>query len=449
MQPPENSPINISVARPLPMQQPSFQHGLFNENLGNQKDIQQYPVWSNRSLERDLKTEIPNTFNSWNPWMKMKETNIPTTSQTTHPYSWFTKQPRRSEYANTITNMPADGTKQPSSVLTREQQLEIDRQIAYRLQEIELLAYRQKVIHLLKHRRVVANMIKRMLQHIHFRDSKISNEKRYPFMWGPPNISQPDNNRNGKGNLPPVGSTSHQQIRHQNRHYQNGAGLPYEQWQRDPAFVGSSNHQREHEPNRLWNQEPGESAFVQSHGQHQRVQQELQQQHTTPLARKPKRGQQNQRQNQRQTQHNWDHQVPSYNPKGYHNGQMQNVDPHHQPRQNNYGEYNPRQHHQHHQHQNFDFHNHRQFNQPWTSTPRDQNSRYNTPRSQSLFGETATNNSLLNILDTQCKVQQETTQALSTIIKLQDTWANDAFLSDLHSFNGKPDEFLKWISAIE
>ena len=243
----------------------------------------------------------------------------------------------------------------------------------------------------------------------------------------------------------PVGSTSHQQIRHQNRHYQNGAGLPYEQWQRDPAFVGSSNHQRELEPNRLWNQEPGESTFVQSHGQHQRVQ-ELQQQHTTPLTRKPKKGQRNQRQNQRQTQHNWDPQVPSYNPKGYHNRQMQNVDPHQQPQQNNYGEYNPRQYHQ---HQNFDFHNHRQVNRPWTSTPRDQNSRYNTPRSQSLFGETATNNSLLNILDTQCKVQQETTQALSTIIKLQDTRANDAFLSDLHSFNGKPDEFLKWIAAIE
>ena len=83
-----------------------------------------------------------------------------------------------------------------------------------------------------------------------------------------------------------------------------------------------------------------------------------------------------------------------------------------------YGQYNPPQHSQ---HQNFDFHNHRQSNQPWTSTPRDQNSRYNAPRSQSLFGENTTNNSLLNILDTQCKVQQETTQALSTIIKLQDT----------------------------
>ena len=70
--------------------------------------------------------------------MKIKETNIPATGKTTHPYSWFTRQPRPSEYANTITKMPINGTKQPSSVLTREQQLEIDRQIAYRLQEIEV-----------------------------------------------------------------------------------------------------------------------------------------------------------------------------------------------------------------------------------------------------------------------------------------------------------------------
>ena len=34
--------------------------------------------------------------------------------------------------------MPVDGTRQPCSVLTQEQQLEIDRQIAYRLQEIKV-----------------------------------------------------------------------------------------------------------------------------------------------------------------------------------------------------------------------------------------------------------------------------------------------------------------------
>ena len=264
-------------------------------------------------------------------------------------------------------------------------------------------------------------------------------------MWGSPSISQPDNNRNGKGNLPlwdpPAINKSGTRIdiikMVLDYHMSSGRGILL-LW--DPLTTKESLNQTDFG---IKNQ--GNLHFVQSHGQHQRVQ-ELQQQHTTPLTRKPQKGQRNQRQNQRQTQHNWDPQVPSYNPKGYHNRQMRNVDPHQQPQQNNYGEYNPRQYHQ---HQNFDFHNHRQVNRPWTSTPRDQNSRYNTPRSQSLFGETATNNSLLNILDTQCKVQQETTQALSTIIKLQDTRANDAFLSDLHSFNGKPDEFLKWIAAIE
>ena len=59
------------------------------------------------------------------------------------------------------------------------------------------------------------------------------------------------------------------------------------------------------------------------------------------------------------------------------------------------------------------------------------------------------NNSLLNILDTQCKVQQETTQALSTIIRLQDTRANDAFLTDLPTFCGNPEEFLDWILKVE
>ena len=68
---------------------------------------------------------------------------------------------------------------------------------------------------------------------------------------------------------------------------------------------------------------------------------------------------------------------------------------------------------------------------------------------QQSFGDSMMNTSLLNILDKQSQVQQDTTQALSSIIKLQDTRANDAFLSDLHSFNGKPDEFLKWIAAIE
>ena len=125
VQPPGNSPNNMPVARPLPIQQTSpSQHGLFNRNLGNQEDVdlQQYPVWSSRYPRHDLRTDIPNTFNSWNPY----------------PYSWYTNQPGPHQHWNDIPNMRVDGTRQPSSVLTQEQQLEIDRQIAYRLQEIEV-----------------------------------------------------------------------------------------------------------------------------------------------------------------------------------------------------------------------------------------------------------------------------------------------------------------------
>ena len=67
MQPPGNSPNNMPVARPLPIQQTSsFQHGLFNGNLENQEDVdlQHYPVWSSRYPRQDLRTDVPNTFNS-------------------------------------------------------------------------------------------------------------------------------------------------------------------------------------------------------------------------------------------------------------------------------------------------------------------------------------------------------------------------------------------------
>ena len=132
--------------------------------------------------------------------------------------------------------------------------------------------------------------------------------------------------------------------------------------------------------------------------------------------------------------------MPPYGQQAYYTGQTRTSEPHRQSQQNNHRQYNSK---------NFDHPKQRQFNQPWTSTPRDRNSRYNSPKSQTWFGDNSANNTLVNLLDTQCKVQQETTQALSTIIKLQDTRANDAFLTDLHSFNGKPDEFLKWIAAIE
>ena len=270
---------------------------------------------------------------------------------------------------------------------------------------------------------------------------KRKQEKRKPTHVGFPHHQLPRQQQEWQGEPTPVGSSSHHHVGKHDRHHQDHTGLPNEQWQRDPAVVGSSNHQREIKPSRPWNQQVGESAFVESPYQHHKTLHELQLQHMTPLSHKPKRNKRNQIHNRRQTQHNWDPQMPSYNPQGYHKGQMRTFESHHQPQQKNYSQFN--------QHQNFAFHNHRQLNQPWTSTPRDQNSRYSGPRSQSLFGDNTTNNSILNILDTQCKVQQEITQALSTIIKLQDTRANDAFLSDLHSFNGKPDEFLKWIAAIE
>ena len=82
-------------------------------------------------------------------------------------------------------------------------------------------------MHLLKHRRVVANMIKRMSQQIHFRDSKISNKKKEPIHVGFSQYQSTRQQQEWQREPTPVGSTSHQQVRYQNRHYQNGAGLPY------------------------------------------------------------------------------------------------------------------------------------------------------------------------------------------------------------------------------
>ena len=53
------------------------------------------------------------------------------------------------------------------------------------------------------------------------------------------------------------------------------------------------------------------------------------------------------------------------------------------------------------------------------------------------------------MLDTQCKVQQDTTEALTKIIELQDTRAIDMYVSDLPKFSGEPQAFLDWIVKIE
>ena len=90
--------------------------------------------------------------------------------------------------------------------------------------------------------------------------------------------------------------------------------------------------------------------------------------------------------------------------------------------------------------------------QKWTSTVRDYrdnptfgtrpdrrgNQRYGDPTT----GDTSFNNSLLNLLDSQHKVQHDTTQALEKIISLQDTRANDMFLSNLLMYTGIPNNFL-------
>ena len=247
----------------------------------------------------------------------------------------------------------------------------------------------------------------------------------------------------------------------------------------------------------------GESASVESPGRHQsaqqidRNQQILQQQ--TPLTRKSKSAQQDRCHTLRQTQLHWDPQLPQHYQPSNRTNQSAQVDQHHvssvsrqtqphwdpqlrqqyqphssadqwafsqppsqiqhsQQRYNANQRYPPsqqdtsgqyRQYGQTRQHHS-DQRNSRRLNQQWTSTPRDPSQRsHNFPNMQQSFGDSMMNTSLLNILDKQSQVQQDTTQALSSIIKLQDTRANDAFLSDLHSFNSKPDEFLKWIAAIE
>ena len=59
------------------------------------------------------------------------------------------------------------------------------------------------------------------------------------------------------------------------------------------------------------------------------------------------------------------------------------------------------------------------------------------------------NNSLVTLLDNQCRIQQDTTHALSKIIELQDTKSNDVYINDLPKFSGEPQQFLDWILKVE
>ena len=93
----------------------------------------------------------------------------------------------------------------------------------------------------------------------------------------------------------------------------------------------------------------------------------------------------------------------------------------------------------------------------WSSTPWDQTNRQNYwqdfRNNQSAHFNTSSdvtfNNSILNLLDSQWKVQEDTTQALSKITELQDNWTNDMFVTDIPTFRGVPKSFLDWILKVE
>ena len=339
VQPRKNIPTITPISQPKPIQPATTL-----SNRGYQNAIPQYPNWSHGSPQPNPEAQIPYTFQPWNLWHR---------------------------------------ENQPQSVLTHAQQVEIDRQIAQRLQEIEVARANSQ-------------------QHVPMSTKDIG--------------SQYDQNEID-ANVPQGSPPNQSQPRPTQQRQQN----------RQPdKFPNHSDHQKIYRHNR----QSRESIGVKSQDQKARPQPQAQQRQATPLSHKQNRGQ-----TQRQSQHHWD--------THHFADQRHPTQQHYRPRHTSYDQHNTQQQSYSHRSDN------RKPPQPWTSTPRDQYSGYNNPGSRSLFGETTTNNSLLNILDTQCRVQQETTQALSSIIKLQDTRANDAFLTDLHSFTGKPDEFLKWIAAIE
>ena len=85
--------------------------------------------------------------------------------------------------------------------------------------------------------------------------------------------------------------------------------------------------------------------------------------------------------------------------------------------------------------------------QQWTSTPRD-GSNYRSVNFNTTADGTI-NSSLVTLLDNYRRVQQDTTQALSKIIQLQDTKSNDVYINDLPKFSGELQQFLDWILKVE
>ena len=149
----------------------------------------------------------------------------------------------------------------------------------------------------------------------------------------------------------------------------------------EPASVGSTTNKRGNKQAVLNQSQLGDSAPLESQGQHQKSQHVPYHQQTTPVSRKPKKGQQNQRHTQwqtelnwdtptrqtqhnldvlhRQTQHNWDTQMPSnvqnkrnpqhhwdshvpaYVPQHHNTGQRRGYQSHQYLRQNYSDECNP------------------------------------------------------------------------------------------------------------
>ena len=87
---------------------------------------------------------------------------------------------------------------------------------------------------------------------------------------------------------------------------------------------------------------------------------------------------------------------------------------------------------------------------PWTSTPHDnrQNQFPNQADPNSSFPPDF-NNSLLSLLESQTRVQHDTSQTLARIMEMQVTKANDSFINDLDVYSGDPTGFLDWILKVE
>ena len=154
----------------------------------------------------------------------------------------------------------------------------------------------------------------------------------------------------------------------------------------------------------------------------------------TPLSRNARNSTYNQNQPQNQPQ-------PQYSPTNH--GTTQNGP--HRGSTHNFGNYANNGHNM--QNVRCNYRNGHNSGQQWTSTPRD-GSNYRSVNFNTTADGTI-NSSLVTLLDNHRRVQQDTTQALSKIIQLQDTKSNDVYINDLPKFSGEPQQFLDWILKVE